>query len=117
MATINYLYPVAGSVPSSHASQTANLVMAQIVMTDLDTTAVVTHNFLSSQIFPPNVATDLASGFPFPTMNYTTAPTTTLANSLQMVVGTNIVTITKVAQVGSAFTGVLKIERPGTAGR
>lgn len=117
MATINYLYPVAGSVPSSHASQTANLVMAQIVMTDLDTTAVVTHNFLSSQIFPPDAATDLASGFPIPAIYFTTPPTTTLANALGIVVGTNILTITKVAQVGSAFTGVLSISRPQTSQR
>ncbi len=117
MATINYLYPVAGSVPSSHATVTANLVTAQIVMTDLDTTAVVTHNFLSSQIFAPNLATDLASGFPVVVFNYTTAPTTTLANPIAITVGTNTVTLTKVAQVGSACTGVLVISRPQTATR
>ena len=117
MSTINYLAPVVGAVPSSHAAQTANEVSAQIVMTDLDTSAVITHNFLSSQIFPPNTVSDLASGWPKVSYIFTTAPTTTLANALQIVVGTNIVTITKVAQVGSAFTGTFWVSRPQTATR
>ena len=117
MATINYLYPVAGSVPSSHATFTSNFVTAQIVMTDLDTVATISHNFLSSTIYPPNLVSDLASGFPWVDINYTSAPTTTLANPLAVFVGTNAVAITKVAQIGSAFTAIVIISRPQTASR
>ena len=117
MSTVNYLYPVAGSVPSSHATFTANFVTAQIVMTDLDTVATISHNFLSSTVYPPNTASDLASGFPWVDFNYTTAPTTTLANPVSIFVGTNAVTLNKVAQVGSAFTGICIVSRPQTATR
>jgi len=117
MSTVNYLYPVVGSVPSSHATQTANLVNAQIVMTDGDTVATISHNFLSSAIYPPNAVSDLASGFPLVDWILTSPPTTTLANPLQVFVGTNAVSITKVAQVGSAFTGIFTVSRPQTATR
>ena len=117
MATVNYLYPVAGSAPSTHASQTSNIVTAQLVMTDLDTTATITHNFVSSTIYPPNTATDLASGFPIPAIFYTTAPTTSVAVNLTWTVGTNTVTVAKTAAVGSAFTGLVSIPRPATITR
>jgi len=117
MATVNYLYPVLGSVPSSHATQTANIVSAQIVMTDLDTVATISHNFLSSAIYPPNTISDLASGFPLVSWIFTSPPTTTLANVLSVFVGTNAVSITKIAQIGSAFTGIFTVERPQTATR
>lgn len=114
MATINYLYPVAGSPPSTHASNTSNLVVAQLVMTDLDTTATITHYFQSNAIYPPNTATDLASGFPVPAIIFTTAPTTTVGVNLTWTVGTNTITVAKSAQAGSAFTGVVSISRPAT---
>lgn len=117
MATVNYLYPVLGAVPSSHATQTANIVNAQIVMTDLDTVATISHNFLSSTVYPPSSLSDLAIGFPLVDWIFTSPPTTTLANALQVFVGTNAVAITKVAQVGSAFTGIFTVQRPQTATR
>lgn len=118
MATVNYLYPVVGSVPSSHATQTANKVVAQVVMTDLDTTATISHNFLSSTIYPPNTVSDLASGFPEVDFNYTTAPTTTLANPIAVtLIGTNAIVLTKIAQIGSAFTGIVIVSRPQTSTR
>lgn len=117
MATINYLYPVAGAAPSSRATSTCSKVTAQLVMTDLDTTATISHNFLSSSINPPNLATDLASGFPEVNLQYTTAPTTTVATPYAVSVGTNSVTITKAAQAGSAFTATVVISRPNTLTR
>ena len=117
MSTVNYLYPVFGSVPSSHATQTANMVNAQIAMTDGDTVATISHNFLSSTVYPPSSLSDLALGFPLVDWIITSAPTTSIANPLQVFVGTNAVSITKVAQVGSAFTGLFTVQRPQTASR
>lgn len=117
MATINYLYPVAGAAPSSRATSTCSQVVAQLVMTDLDTTATISHNFLSSNINPPNLATDLASGFPEVTITYVVAPTTTIATPLAVAVGTNAITITKVSNLGSLFTAIVTIKRPNTLTR
>jgi len=107
MSTINYLYPVAGAAPSSKGVSTCNMVQAQVVMTDGDTSAVVSHNFGA----PPG---DLTNGWPEPYLFFTTAPTTTIANPLSYVIGTNAVTVAKVAQTGSAFTGIISIKRPHT---
>jgi len=115
MSTVNYLYPVLGSVPSSHATQTANMVNAQVAITDGDTVATISHNFLSSTVYPPSSLSDLTIGFPLVSWIFTTAPTTTLANALQIFVGTNAVSITKVAQVGSGFTGIFTVSRPQTS--
>lgn len=115
MPTVNYLYPVAGAAPSTHGASTASKVVAQLVMTDLDTIATITHNFVSSAINPPNLATDLASGFPEVNFNYTTAPTTTVSSvAATDATNTNFVVITKLAQAGSAFTGRVTISRPNT---
>lgn len=118
MPTVNYLYPVAGAAPSTDASSTANKVVAQLVMTDLDTIATITHNFVSSAINPPNLATDLASGFPEVNFNFTTAPTTTVAALVAIdATATNFIVLTKSAQAGSAFTGRVTISRPSTLTR
>jgi hypothetical protein len=118
MPTINYLYPVAGAAPSTDASSTCSMVVAQLVMTDLDTIATITHNFVSSNINPPNLATDLASGFPTVNLYYTTAPTTTVASTFAIdATNTNFIVVTKAAQAGSAFTGRATIGRPNTLTR
>ncbi len=120
MSTVNYLRIryFGSKVPSSHATQTANMVNAQIAMTDGDTVATISHNFLSSTVYPArNSLSDLALGFPLVDWIITSAPTTSIANPLQVFVGTNAVSITKVAQVGSAFTGLFTVQRPQTATR
>jgi hypothetical protein len=117
MSTINYLYPVAGAAPSSKAVSTCSYVTAQVVYADGDTTAVISTNFNSALVSPNDGLSDLAAGFPVTTIEYTTAPTTTLPNQITTVPGTNQVTLTKIAQTGSACTLVVKIARPFTGVR
>jgi hypothetical protein len=111
MSTINYLYPVAGAAPSSKAVSTCTYVTAQVVFGDTDTTAVVSTNFNSANA-GTNLAAPLVEGFPVSTIEYATAPTTTLPNQITIVPGTNQVTFGKTAQTGSACTVVVKITRP-----
>jgi hypothetical protein len=117
MSTINYLYPVAGAAPSAKAVSTCSYVNAQVVFGDADTTAVVSTNFNSALVSNNDGLSDLAAGFPISTIEYATAPTTTLPNQITIVPGTNQVTFGKTAQTGSACTVVVKIARPYTAVR
>lgn len=109
MATINYLYPVAGAVPSQKASSTVSYVNAQLITSIADTTIVVTHNFNLS-------ATEQTQGFGLARIQWSTPPTTN-AGALGFVVTTNIVTITQAGGTGAAGTGILYIERPYTPTR
>ena len=109
MATINYLYPVAGAVPSQKASSTVSYVNVQLITSVADTSIVVTHNFNLS-------AAEQAQGFGNAQIQWSTPPTTN-AGILGFVVTTNIVTITQVGGTGAAGTGILQIERPYTATR
>lgn len=105
--TVNYAYPTSGSAPTQTTMASLSMVTAQIVGTDGDTGVTVTHNMNLT-------GAQLANLWPVPVFNYTTAPTTTLANPMQITVLTNTVTLTKVAQTGSAFTGNLAILRPNS---
>lgn len=106
-ATINFLYPQT-SAPTAAQMVNQSMFTAQIVMADGDTIATVVHNMAVN-------AANLLFGFPLSFMRYTSAATTTVA-SLLAIVNTdgNTVTITKSAQAGSAFTGVLTVLRPNT---
>lgn len=115
MATINFNYPVAGAVPSAKAVSTCAYVNGQVVFVDTDTTAVVTTNFNSALVSPNDGLSDLAALFPVVSWNYYSAPSTTLPNPITVLLGTNAVTFTKLAQTGSACTISFNIARPGTA--
>ncbi|MFZ3216334.1 MAG: hypothetical protein WA192_09780 [Candidatus Acidiferrales bacterium] len=86
-------------------------------MTDLDTTATITTSFNSALVSSADGLSDLAAGFPEFELNYTTAPTTTVSVNVAIALGTNSVTVTKAAQAGSAFTGIVVISRPATVTR
>lgn len=108
-ATTNYKYPNTAA-PSLG---TYNMVVAEVVFTDLDTGGTITHNFGASGLSPSG---DLTSDFPIVIMNFKTAPTTTVAGAAYAyaLTDSNTVTITKIAQVGSLATVVVTIMRPHT---
>lgn len=108
-ATTNYKYPNTAA-PSVG---TYNMVVAEVVFTDLDTGGTITHNFGASGLSPSG---DLTSDFPLVIANWKTAPTTQGVNTPFAVALTdsNTVTITKVAAVGSLGTVLVQILRPHT---
>lgn len=121
---INYKYPVVGTVaPTSVQMQGINMVIAQIVFTDLDTGAVLVHNMGAS--FQAGYA---GGAFPPASFNSTllpkiesitnTAPTSTTYNPALTPVfaqtDSNTVTISKPAYVGSLQTITVYLERPTT---
>ena len=106
MATINYLYPVSGAVPSQKAVNTVTRVMAQLIGSTGDSTFTITHNFNASTY-------DLANGWPEVRIQWTTPPTST-AGLIGWSVGGATVVGTVVGGTGSGYTGIVTIERPHT---
>lgn len=107
MATVNYLYPVNGAAPSQKGSSTVTRVMAQVITGGgTDSTFTITHNFNASTL-------DLANGWPEPRIYYNVAPTST-SGLLGWSVGGATAVATLVGGTGSAFTGIVTIERPHT---
>lgn len=107
-AVVSYKYPNTAA-PSLG---TYNMVVAEVVFTDLDTSVAISHNFGLSGLSPSG---DLTSDFPIVNVIYKTAPTTTLANPMQVTLtDSSTVTIAKVAQVGSLCTVIVQIMRPHT---
>jgi hypothetical protein len=110
MSTINYRYPIAGTVAPT-AAQVADLSMvtAQVIMGDADTTAAVVHNMAVAGF-------GLGYGFPLVisrvalytgTTAVTIPPTITLTDS-------NTVTVAKTAETGSGFTMEVQVLRPNS---
>lgn len=109
MATLNYLYPVNGAVPSAKAVSTVSKVTVQLITTTADTQVLVTHNMNIS-------AADQANGWPHDDIQWTVPPTST-AGYPGFVNGTNVLTINFVGGTGAAGTGILTIDRPFTMSR
>jgi hypothetical protein len=113
MSTVNYRYPVAGTVAPT-AAQVADLSMvtAQVVMGDTDTQAIVTHNM---------AAAGFGAGYAFPLVNWrwatSNAPTGTILYvpmpTIQLT-DSNTVTILKVSALDSGGTLEVAIQRPNT---
>lgn len=104
---VNYKYP-STSAPTVAQVLNLGMVTAQIVLTDGDTGVTIAH---AMQL----TTAQLANLWPVISINYSTAPTTTLANPLQVVrTDSSDVTITKVAQTGSGFTAEVVLQRPNS---
>lgn len=120
--TITYPYPLAGTTTPPTATQAAstNMVVAQVVLADADTLAVVTHNFglgtidfpspnlggtvqppTTGQLFPKVTITPLATQA---ALSFYIPPTVTL--------GANTITLGKGSVTGSGSTLAVYIERP-----
>ena len=91
---------------------TFNIVVAQVVFTDLDTSAAIVHNFGLSGLSPSG---DNGSGFPLVIVNYLTPPTTSIASLMTVALtDSSTVTVSKTAAVGSLCTVLVQIARPHT---
>lgn len=106
-ATITYKYPVSGTVaPTVAQALAANMVVAEVVMADADTTAAITHNFQSS-------AADLAAFFPSVSI-YASGSGTAASTVIATLTSSTVVTLTKSTAAGSAATFVVQLARPNT---
>lgn len=103
-ATITYAYPVSGTTPPTLA-QTSNLVNAQVVWADADTTATITHNFNLS-------ATSVAQLRPTVIFNLDPSSTGTASATITVTKGQTVVTLTKSTAAGSGGTLNVAILRP-----
>lgn len=105
MSTVNFKYPVTTATgPTVAQAMNCNMVVAEVVCTDADTTAVITHNWQTS-------TANLAFFFPIIQYYIGTAGT---ANPILSFALTNslIVTMTKVSAAGSGGTYVVVLQRP-----
>ncbi len=109
-AVVNYKYP---NTAAPGAGNPLSMVVAECVFTDLDTGAVITHNFGLSGLSP---STDLGSDLPIVLMALKTAPTTTVSGGgfQYALTDSSTVTVSKIAQIGSLATLVVTILRPHT---
>jgi hypothetical protein len=106
-STVTYLKPNTGATAPTAAQvsvSTLNTVVAQVVCSDADTTATITHNLGVS-------LADLALGFPRLTVYCTGAGTFPVTLAFAQTV--NTITVTKPSTAaGSAATWVVIIDRP-----
>jgi hypothetical protein len=103
--TVTYAYPVAGATaPTAVQSATASVVTATIAMADGDSSVAVVHNWGLT-------AAQLAALFPFIELRRTAQGATPIV-TLAVATDGNTVTISKGTAAGSAFTGVVVIQRP-----
>jgi hypothetical protein len=113
MSTVNYRYPVAGTVaPTAAQVALLSMVTAQVVMGDTDTQAIVSHNLAAAGFglgygFPLVGWRWAASNAPTGTILYIPNPTIQLTDS-------NTVTILKSSALDSGGTLEVSIQRPNT---
>ena len=102
---VTYAYPVAGATaPTAVQAANASVLTATVVMADTDASVVVTHNWGLT-------TAQLAALFPFIELRRTAQGATPIA-TLAVATDGNTVTISKGTAGGSAFTGVVVIQRP-----
>ena len=113
-ATLNYKYPLAGTVaPSSTLMQAHNILTAQAIFADADTLVTITHNWglpaTDFQGFPNGPA----ALFPAVIVNIDAASTTTVQPIFTVsLTNTNAVVINKPTTVGTQGTFDVVILRP-----
>jgi hypothetical protein len=109
MASVQYLYPVAGTTPpTSVQSAAVNMINAAVNFADADTTFTITHNLGMS-------TADIASGFPLIVLDQLTgAASTTTGPAVYTVTSTpNTTTINKsTAATLSGGTVLAAVARP-----
>lgn len=105
MSTVTYAYPVAGTVaPTILQALGCNMLTAQVVTNDADTTAVFTHNWQLSTAQLNNL---------WPLVSYTLNAPGTAAPLLSFALTNSIaVTMTKNSLVGTGGTFTVVLLRP-----
>lgn len=105
VATILYKNPATGTVePTVIQALSYNTLVAEVVLADADTTAVITHNWQMS-------SADLALYFPTVSM-YANGQGTAAGTVIATLTNSVAVTLTKSTAAGSAVTLVVILQRP-----
>jgi len=120
--TITYPYPLAGTTAPPTAVQAAstNMIVAQVVLADADTLAVVTHSFglLTVDFLSPNLGGTVntpTTGQLFPKVTITPLATSAAISFYippTVTLGQNTITLGKGSVTGSGSTLAVYIERP-----
>lgn len=105
MSTVTYAYPVSGNTaPTAVQAFNSNMLTANVVMVDADTTAVLTHNW--------NLSTAQLANL-WPTIQYYAGVAGTVVPILSFALTNSVsVTMTKVSASGSNGTYVVILMRP-----
>lgn len=112
MSTVNYRYLVAGALTATTTAPTAtqsfnfNSLLAQVVLSDADTTAALTHNWGLS-------ATEQSLLYPLVASYVTNIGTAGLTFTFTLTDG-NTVTLGKASAAGSGCTMVAELLRPNS---
>lgn len=120
--TVTYPYPLAGTTAPPTAVQAAstNMIVAQVVLADADTLAVVTHSFglLTVDFLSPNLGGTVqppTTGQLFPKVTITPLATAAAISFFippTVTLGQNTITLGKGSVTGSGSTLAVYIERP-----